>query len=141
MSIPVWVLLAFAGWTLLALIFSVGVYRWSRILKGRDAIGDYAFPDVEDREDFYKRAMRAHANCIENLPVYAAIVVVLVAAGIESSLLDTLALVLIGARVIHTLVHISFEQTGKVVTVRFLFFATQVVCMFWMGGYIVVELV
>src|SRR5689334_5113133 len=30
MTIPVWVLLGFAGWTLLILLLSVGIYRWSR---------------------------------------------------------------------------------------------------------------
>lgn len=32
MPIPVWVLLGFAGWTLLLLFSTVGVYRWSRLL-------------------------------------------------------------------------------------------------------------
>lgn len=35
MTIPIWVLLGFAGWTLLTLFGTVGVYRWSHILTGR----------------------------------------------------------------------------------------------------------
>jgi hypothetical protein len=34
MTIPVWMLLGFAAWTLLLLSTTVGVYRWSRILTG-----------------------------------------------------------------------------------------------------------
>ena len=32
MTIPVWVLLGFAAWTLLILIGPIGLYRWSCIL-------------------------------------------------------------------------------------------------------------
>jgi hypothetical protein len=35
MTIPLWVLLGFAAWTLLTLFTTVGVYRWTRILTGR----------------------------------------------------------------------------------------------------------
>jgi len=38
MSIPVLVLLGFAAWTLLILLISVGVYRWSCILMARASI-------------------------------------------------------------------------------------------------------
>jgi hypothetical protein len=38
MTIPVWVLLGFAAWTLLTLVTTVGVYRWARILTSRAAI-------------------------------------------------------------------------------------------------------
>ena len=34
MTIPLWVMLGFAGWTLAVLTASIGVYRWSRILPG-----------------------------------------------------------------------------------------------------------
>jgi hypothetical protein len=33
--VPVWVLVGFATWTVLLLLATVGVYRWSRILTGR----------------------------------------------------------------------------------------------------------
>ena len=74
MTIPVWVLLLFAGWTLATLLATVGVYRWSRILTGRAALSEFR-ADEQHGSDWYRRAMRAHANCVENLPVYAAIVV------------------------------------------------------------------
>ncbi|MDH3202080.1 MAG: hypothetical protein OEM15_14410 [Myxococcales bacterium] len=35
MSIPVWVLLAFAVWSMLVLILTVGIYRWGLIFAGR----------------------------------------------------------------------------------------------------------
>jgi uncharacterized MAPEG superfamily protein len=77
--------------------------------------------------------MRAHANCVENLPVYAAIVVAIAASGVQSPMLDTLAVVLFGARVLQTVTHVAVEQTNTVVGVRFAFFFVQIVCMAGMG--------
>jgi uncharacterized MAPEG superfamily protein len=137
MTIPAWVLLAFAGWTVLTLLASVGLFRWSRILTRRSAIKDFRADAVEG-PDFYKRAMRAHANCVENLPVYAAIVLVAETASVEGPVLDALALVLIGARVIHTFVHVAFVQTNVVASLRFGFYFIQLVCMISMGVHIAV---
>jgi uncharacterized MAPEG superfamily protein len=137
MTTPEWVLLAFAGWTLATLFVSVGVYRFSLILTGRARIADFRADAVEG-SDFYKRAMRAHANCVENLPVYAAVVVAARAAGLDDPTLDVLACTFMGARVVHTLVHLSFVQTHRVADVRFSFFAVQFVCMAWMGGHVAI---
>jgi len=80
MSIPVWVLLGFAGWTLVTLLGSDGVYRWSQILTKRATMSEWR-ADLPQGSEWYQRAMRAHANCVENLAVYAAIVVAIVATG------------------------------------------------------------
>jgi uncharacterized MAPEG superfamily protein len=133
MTIPVAVLLGFALWTLLSLFGSVGVYRWSRILTRREEIAAFRADRVEGA-DWYRRAMRAHANCVENLPVYGAIVVALVATGVASPWIDVLAMVLLGARVAQTSVHIALPQTNAVVSVRFVFFFTQALCMLGITG-------
>jgi len=132
MTVPVWVLLGFAFWTLITLLGSVGVYRWGRILTGRARLNEFP-ADVPHGSDWYRRAMRAHANCVENLPVYAAIVVAIIASGVQSKTLDVLAIILLVARVFQTITHIAFEPTNTMVGVRFAFYFTQLVCMFWMG--------
>jgi uncharacterized MAPEG superfamily protein len=76
--------------TLLTLFGSVGVYRWSRILTGRASIAEWR-ADLPQGSEWYQRAMRAHMNCVENLPVYAAVVVALVATGVQSPTIDGLA--------------------------------------------------
>jgi uncharacterized membrane protein YecN with MAPEG domain len=83
--------------------------------------------------DSYQRAIAAHRNCIENLPVYTALVVAIAVFQVESTTLNVLSLVLLGARMAQSLVHIGFEQTENVATWRFAFFFTQIVTMFWMG--------
>lgn len=138
MSIPVLVLLAFAGWTLLSMTLTVGVYRWHRILSGHSRIVAFSEYRIEGR-DWYKRALRAHANCVENLPVYGAVVVAIVATGTSAPLLDGLAVVLLVARIAQTSVHIGFPHSDLAATVRFSFFLVQLICMVWMGGYVAVE--
>lgn len=132
LSIPAWVLLGFAAWTLLTLMLSVGVYRWTRILTGRASIGEWR-ADEQQGSEWYQRAMRAHQNCVENLPVYTAIVVAHVVTGVTGGTLDVLAVTIMGARVCHTLVHLSFPQTNFVAGIRFLFFFVQIVAMAAMG--------
>jgi uncharacterized membrane protein YecN with MAPEG domain len=135
MTIPVWVLLGFAVWTLLVLMLTVGVYRWALILTGRVPISEWR-ADGQQGSEWYRRAMRAHANCVENLPVYGAIVVVIVAAGLHDLWLDRLAIMLFAARVAHTAVHVAFEQTNAVAGIRFAFFFTQVLCLLGMAAVI-----
>jgi uncharacterized membrane protein YecN with MAPEG domain len=81
MTVPMWMLLGFATWTFLLMSGTVGVYRWTRILSGRASVSSFPGDKVEG-EDWYRRSMRAHANCVENLPVFGAIVLVLYVAGV-----------------------------------------------------------
>jgi uncharacterized MAPEG superfamily protein len=132
MTIPQWVLLGFAGWTLVVLFGTIGFYRWSRILMGHTRIGEWR-ADQPQGSEWYRRAMRAHMNCVENLPVYGAIVVCATTTGAAGSLLDALALVFIAARVCQTVVHVAFASTDLVALVRFAFFFLQALCMIVMG--------
>jgi uncharacterized MAPEG superfamily protein len=132
MTVPQWVLLAFAGWTLAVLFGTIGVYRWSRILTARVRISEWQ-ADLPQGGDWYRRAMRAHANCIENLPVYGAIVFCATVAGARSGLLDGLALTLIAARICQSILHVAFAPSDLVAAVRFAFFFVQALAMVIMG--------
>ena len=124
MTIPIWMLLGFAAWTLLLLLLTVGVYRWSRILTGRIPKGGFPADKIEG-EDWYRRSMRAHANCVENLPVFAVLVYALRAFGIADPAADTLCAVILAARIPQSLVHVCLAQTDRVVSVRFTLFFVQ----------------
>jgi uncharacterized MAPEG superfamily protein len=136
MTIPVWVLLAFAGWTVLTLLGSIGIYRWSHILTGRADLNEFP-ADRPHGADWYRRAMRAHANCVENLPVYAALVIVMMASGVTGKMLDYLAIAVLAARIPQTTVHIAFPETNLTVAVRFAFFFVQILCFLCIGIIIV----
>ena len=118
LTLPVWMLVGFAAWTVLLLVATVGIYRWSRILTGRVPIRNFRADQIEGK-DWYKRAMRAHANCVENLPVFGAIVFGLHVGNVSGVLVNTLAVAILVARIMQSLVHVCFDQTNAVTFVRF----------------------
>jgi uncharacterized MAPEG superfamily protein len=126
MNIPVLSLLGFTLWTIVLLLATVGVYRWRRILARRVAISSFIAGD-DHGDEWYGRAMRAHANCLENLPIFAVLVFAAAALGVEGRWLDGLAILVLGARIVHSLIHLCFVQTDRVVLVRFLFFVMQLI--------------
>jgi uncharacterized MAPEG superfamily protein len=131
MTLPLLSLLGFATWTLVLLAATVGAHRWRLILTKRAPIN--GFPaDAPVGPDWYQRATRAHLNCIENLPVYGAIVLVATLAGRQGWLLDVLSVAVLGARICQTLVHVSFVQTERAVSYRFGLFTVQHLAMLWM---------
>jgi uncharacterized MAPEG superfamily protein len=131
MSIPVAALLAFAMWTIAVLAFTIGVLRWQLILTGKAALN--SFPGDEPHgSQFYRRATRAHANCVENLPVFGAIVFAAYATGAYSSTLDWLSAAVVGARVCQTSTHL-ISGSNTAVGVRFSFLMVQLIAFAWMG--------
>ena len=132
MTIPLWVMLGFAAWTLAILTAAVGVYRWYHIIFGTAKIAGWS-PVNPEGAGWYQRAMRAHMNCVENLPVYGAVALVAAMAGVGGRVMDDLAIVFIVARIGQSLVHISRPQTERVVALRFTLFFVQCICVAWMG--------
>ena len=124
-------MLAFATWTIAVLILGVGVYRWSLILTGKAELK--SFPGDEPHgSPLYRRAVRAHANCVENLPVFAAIVLAAEAAGAHSPTLDALSVGVVAARVVQTSAHLS-SGSNTAIAVRFSFLCVQFAAFMWMG--------
>ena len=133
MPLPVWMLVGFAAWTILLLIATVGIYRFSRILTGHARISSFRADQVEG-SDWYRRATRAHANCVENLPVFGAIVFGLYAGNVTSPAVNALAVIVLVGRVMQSLVHVCFVQTDLVASIRFVFFSVQIVAFLWLLG-------
>lgn len=128
MTIPVWTLLGFATWTLMLLMATVGVYRWVKILFAKAPIASFRSDQLEG-EDWYRRGTRAHANCVENLPVFGVIVFAISAIGLDGTVVDALCIIVLIARIFQSLVHVSHVQTDAFVAVRFSFFSVQLVCI------------
>jgi uncharacterized MAPEG superfamily protein len=81
--------------------------------------------------------MRAHMNCVENLPVYTAIVVALMATGLQSTAIDRLAIAMLAARIGQTVAHIALQPTNAATGLRFSLYSMQVFCMVAMGHILV----
>ena len=126
MTIPQWTLLGFAAWTLALLMATVGVYRWGLILFAKAGIASFP-PEAREGAGWYQRGTRAHANCIENLPVFGAVVYLITAIGLEGPTVNALCIATLAARIVQSCVHISHVQTNAFVAVRFSFYRVQLV--------------
>lgn len=132
MSLPLLSLLGFTLWTIFLLTATIGVYRWRRILAGTAAVNSFAVGD-DHGDAWYGRAMRAHANCIENLPIFAVLVVAAELQGMDSRWFDWMAVIVLAAHIVHSLIHVCLVQTGRVAGFRFLFYFIQVLAFLAMA--------
>ncbi len=130
-TLPTLMLLGFAAWTLLVLFVAVGYYRWNLIFRGQAGLADFPSDQVAGK-DWYKRAVRAHANCIENLPVFAVLVFAARVVEVGGTAMDVASVLVLAARIPQSLVHICLVQTHRVVGVRFTLYSVQLLSFFLM---------
>lgn len=129
MTTPLWCLLGFVLWSML-LLTGVGAARVAQILGGGKRPSE--FPSgVPHGGDRYWRLNRAHLNCIENLPLFAAVVLTGAVIGADAPMLDRLAATYLGARVGQSVVHVA-SGSDLAVQARFGFFLVQLACLLWM---------
>jgi uncharacterized MAPEG superfamily protein len=122
-------LLGFAAWTLL-LIAGVFLYRGLRFVTGTPINHWPRGAKPVDDAPLVKRLEDAHANCLENLPIFAVIVLAAAAMG-KLDAIATLAPWVLYARVGQSLAHLS--GTGVLqVLVRATFWSVQLALFFWM---------
>jgi len=126
---PLYALLGFAAWTLL-LVIAVFLYRGMRFLGGTPINHWPRAAKPGDDAALVRRIEDAHANCLENLPIFA--VIVLVAASIgRLDAIKSLAPYVLYARIGQSAAHLS--GVGQVnVLVRATFWAAQLVLFVWM---------
>ena len=127
MTIPLWSLFAFALWTLMPMLACVGGFRVGSVLLGKAAPNAWPTHKEHEGPEFYKRAMRAHVNCVENLPVFAALVVIAHLAGLSSPTFDLACQITVAARIGQTVAHIASGRSMGV-NIRFAFFCVQLGC-------------
>lgn len=123
-------LLLFTAWTML-LVGAIGTIRASRILSGRTRTEEIT-SGVPHGSEPYWRLNRAHINAAENLPIFAAVVLVGVAAGVTDALFGTMALMIVAARLAQSTIHIA-SGSSRAVSVRFAFFLVQMIGYAVMG--------
>lgn len=105
MSPAIQVLLLFTVLTLALAVVYVG-FRVSRVLLGQAKANAWTrgAPEYQDPA-WIRRFEHAHMNCLENLPVYAAVVLAAYMLG-QLALLDSLAFVFLAGRLFQTTVHL-----------------------------------
>jgi uncharacterized MAPEG superfamily protein len=131
MTVPLWCLLGYVAWTLL-LLLGIGATRSAQVLTGARRANE--FPSGERHGgDAYWRLNRAHLNCLEFIPLFAAVALVAAVAGVDTPALDRLAVVALVARVGQSTTHLA-STSHHAVLVRFSFFVAQVLCLVGMGA-------
>jgi uncharacterized MAPEG superfamily protein len=128
MSTSSLVLTLFIAWTLFLLVLMEGI-RSYLVVSGRARSNEFK-PDNANLSPFLQRLARAHANCIESLPVVGGLLLVAIVTG-RSGVTDGLAPWLLAARMAQSITHLV-SLSVLAVNVRFFFFAVQLaIAIYW----------
>lgn len=121
-------LAGFVAWSLFLLVLMEAI-RCSLVLTKAVAANGFT-PDNSNLSPFMQRLARAHANCVEGLPIFGGLMLVAVLAG-RTSITDPLAYVLLGARILQSSIHLG-STSAPAVTLRFSAFAVQMgIGVYW----------
>ena len=124
---PVAALVLFAVWAML-LVVSIGIWRTSLVFVGQAKAN--SFPSgTQHGGDLYWRLNRAHLNAIENLPIFAVLVLSGAYLQVQSVSFQILPSLILYARVAQSLIHIA-SGSPIAVTLRFLAYGVQLISMF-----------
>jgi uncharacterized MAPEG superfamily protein len=128
MSTSALVLTLFIGWALLLLVV-MEILRSRLVLTGRAQSNEFK-PDNSNSSPFMQRLARAHANCVESLPLFGGLLLVALATG-RSGATDALAPWLLGARVVQSSIHLA-STSVVAVNARFAAFVVQLaIAVYW----------
>ena len=134
MSKSALVLTLFISWTLLLLVV-MEVLRSHLVVTGRSRSNEFD-PENTNLSPFMQRLARAHANCLEGLPVFGGLFVVALVAG-RNGVTDPLAPWLLGARVVQSSIHLASLSVAAV-NARFAAFVVQVaIGIYWAWALVV----
>lgn len=126
-SATVIALTAFIAWAL-ALLLWMEIIR-SKLVLSRQIPANAFVPDNANLSPFMQRLARAHANCLEGLPIFGGLMLVAIATS-RTALTDPLAYLLLAARVAQSTIHLA-STSAIAVTLRFCAFAVQLGVATW----------
>jgi hypothetical protein len=121
-------LIGFIAWAL-ALLILMEIIRTYLVVTGKVAANAFR-PDNDNLSPFMQRLARAHANCIEGLPIFGGILAVAIMLE-KTAVTDGLALWFLGARVVQSTIHL-ISTSAPAVSARFTAFAVQMaIGVYW----------
>lgn len=122
-------LLLFAAWTLVLMFCYVG-YRVALVLMMKKKANEWTRGQPTDDPAFVTRASHAHMNCVENLPVFAAIVLAAALLN-KNAIVDAVACWYLAARIAQSTVHL-ISTAPMMVFLRANLFIVQIALSGWM---------
>jgi hypothetical protein len=116
------------AWTLALLVLMEAIRTW-KVLAERFPSNQFRI-DNTNLSPFMQRLARAHANCLEGLPMSGGLLLVAMVSA-RHDLTDPLAPWLVAARVAQSTIHLC-STSVLAVNARFGFFAVQLaICVAW----------
>lgn len=127
-SVSATVLIGLTAWTLL-LVILMETLRSRLILTKAIAANEFK-PDNSNLSPFMQRLARAHANCVESLPVFGSLLIVALLTN-QVGVTNPLAPWLFAARLVQSSAHLA-SPSIPAVWIRFLAFAVQIaIAVYW----------
>ena len=121
-------LTGFVSWALFLLVLMETI-RSKLVVAGAVPANGFN-PDNSNLSPFMQRLARAHANCVEGLPIFGGLMLIAVVAG-RSTVTDPLAYVFLATRILQSVIHLS-SLSALAVTLRFSAFAVQMaIAVYW----------
>lgn len=118
----------FVSWSLCLLVLMEAIR--AKLVATREVPANGFTPDNSNLSPFMQRLARAHANCVESLPIFGSLMIIAVVAG-KSAITDPLAYYFLAARVVQSLIHLG-SLSAMAVTLRFASFAVQMgIGVYW----------
>jgi uncharacterized MAPEG superfamily protein len=128
MTPTVFALTGFIAWTLFLLVLMEAIR--AKLVLTKAVPADGFDPANSTLSPFMQRLARAHANCLEGLPIFGGLMLVAAVTG-RTAVTDPLAVVLLGARVVQSLIHLA-SVSPTAITLRFAAFTVQMaIAVFW----------
>jgi uncharacterized MAPEG superfamily protein len=116
-------LTGFVSWSLFLLLL-MEVIR-AKLVVTKAVAANAIRPDNSNLSPFMERLARAHANCIEGLPIFGGLMLVAVVAN-RTNVTDPLAYTFLSARIVQSAIHLT-SISSLAVILRFAAFAVQLV--------------
>jgi uncharacterized MAPEG superfamily protein len=122
------VLIGLAAWTLFLLILMEALR--SRLILMKAVAANALKPDNSNLSPFMQRLARAHANCVESVPIFAILLIMALLTN-RAGITNPLAPWLFAARVVQSCAHLA-SLSVLAVWVRFIAFAVQIaIAVYW----------
>ena len=121
-------LTGFISWALFLLVWMEAI-RSQLVLSGKVPANGFT-PDNAGLSPFMQRLARAHANCVEGIPIFGGLLLVAIATG-RGAVTDPLAYAFLACRIIQSLVHLT-SLSATAVKLRFTAFGAQMaMAVYW----------
>jgi uncharacterized MAPEG superfamily protein len=121
-------LTGFVAWSLFLLVL-MELIRSKLVVTKAIAANGFR-PDNSNLSPFMQRLARAHANCVEGLPIFGGLMLIALVSG-RSAVTDPLAYAFLGARILQSVIHLG-SLSALAVTLRFSAFAVQMgIGVYW----------